>query len=132
MKLCMSHYGHENIPDAKLSPVALLVFEIYVTKFPSEKGNKSSNSAIYPPENGLRLKKLVFMSRIVFLDPKLTPPPNVNFSNFQVEEIFSFCKFLGPLDEKRAEEPPRLINFAKIWSEHVLKMNTGSHNIWAS
>ena len=24
----MSHYGHENIPDAKLSPVALLVFEI--------------------------------------------------------------------------------------------------------
>ena len=49
----MSHYGHENISDAKLSAVALLVFEIYVTKFPSEKGSKSSNSAIYPPENGL-------------------------------------------------------------------------------
>ena len=58
MKLCMSHYGHENIPDAKLSPVALLVFEIYVTKFPSEKGNRSSNSAIYPPENGLSFKKI--------------------------------------------------------------------------
>ena len=43
----------KNIPDAKLSPVALLVFEIYVTKFPSEEGSKSSNSAIYPPENGL-------------------------------------------------------------------------------
>ena len=49
MKLCMSHYGHENIPDAKLSPVALLVFETDVTKFPSERGNKSSNSAIPPP-----------------------------------------------------------------------------------
>ena len=58
-----------------LSPVDLLVFEIYVTKFPSEKGNKLSNSA-----------KLVFMSRIVPLDSKLTP--NVNFSNFQVEENF--------------------------------------------
>ena len=45
--------GHENIPDAKLSPVALLVFEIYVTKFPLEKGSKSSNSAIYPLENRL-------------------------------------------------------------------------------
>ena len=52
MKLCMSHYGHENIPDANLSPVALLVFEIYDIKLPSEKGNKSSNSAIPPPPPG--------------------------------------------------------------------------------
>ena len=59
----MSHYRHENIPDAKLSPVALLVFEIYVTKFPSKKGNKSSNSAIYTPppqENGLSFYKNSF------------------------------------------------------------------------
>ena len=95
-----------------LRPVARLVFEIYVTKFPSEKGNKSLNSAIYPQKMGLALKKLVFMSRIILLDPKLTPPPNVNFSNFQAEENFFI-----------------LINFAKIWSEHVLKINTESHNI---
>ena len=38
------------------SLVALLVLEIYVTKFPSEKGNKSSNSAIYPRKMGLALK----------------------------------------------------------------------------
>ena len=41
------------------------------------------------------------MSRIVLLDPKLTPP-HINFSNFQAEENFSFSKFLGRLDEKRA------------------------------
>ena len=125
MKLCMSHYGHENIPDAKLSPVALLVFETDVTKFPS------SNSAIPSREMGLAFKKIVFMSRIIFLDPKLTSP-QVNFSNFQMEEIFSFCKFWDLLMRKQQQQPPRLINFAKIWSEHVLKINMESHNIWAS
>ena len=84
---------------------------------------------------GLAFKEIVFMSRISFLHPKLPPPPpppNVNFSNFQVEEIFSFCKFWDPLMRKEQQQPPRLINFAKIWSEHVLTINTESHNIWAS
>ena len=63
-----------------LSPVALLVFEIYVTKFPSEKGNKPSDSAIYPRKMGLALTKLVFMTRIILLDPKLTPPPPMSMS----------------------------------------------------
>ena len=49
----MSHYGHENIPDAKLSPVALLVFEIYVTKFPSEKRAQVIKFSYLAPENGL-------------------------------------------------------------------------------
>ena len=40
------------------------------------------------------------MSRIVLLDPKLTP--HVNFNNFQEEENFSFSKFLGHLDDERA------------------------------
>ena len=44
------------------------------------------------------------MSRIVLLDPKLTP--SVNLSNFQVEENFSFSKVLGRLDEKRAAATP--------------------------
>ena len=89
MKLCMSYYGHENIPDAKLSPVALLVFEIYVTKFPFEERSKSSNSAIPlplpPSENGLSFKKIGFYVQNHFPWPKIDtppPPPNLNFSNF--------------------------------------------------
>ena len=78
---------------------------------------------------GSSFKKIVFMSKIIFLDPKLTP--HVNFSNFQVEEIFSFCKFWDLLMRKEQQQPPRLINFAKIWSEHVLKINTERHDIWA-
>ena len=41
--------------------------------------------------------------------PKIDP--HVNFSNFQVEEIFSFCKFLGHLDEKRAAATPLIDQF---------------------
>ena len=70
------------------------------------------------------------MSLYVLLDPKLAP--YVNFSNFQVEENFSFCKFLGRLDEKRAAATPWLINFAEIWSEDVLKRKTKIRKVWAS
>ena len=68
------------------------------------------------------------MSRIVLLGPKLT---HVNFSNFQVKENFSFCKVMGCLDEKRAAAAHWLINFAKLWSEHVLKTKTKSDKVWA-
>ena len=45
------------------------------------------------------------MSKIVLLDPKLTP--NVNFNNFQAEEIFFIFKHFGRrLDEKRAVATP--------------------------
>ena len=68
-----------------VSPVALLVFEIYVTKFSLEKGNKSLNSAICPQKMGLALKKLVLMSL-----------PHVNSAISKQKKIFSFCTFLGP------------------------------------
>ena len=45
------------------------------------------------------------MSRIVLLDPKLTP--HVNFNNFQAEEnFFHFQNFCGRLDDKRAAATP--------------------------
>ena len=49
------------------------------------------------------------MSRIVLLDPKFDP--HVNFSNFQAEEIFSFSKFLGRLDKKKAAATPLIDQF---------------------
>ena len=59
MKLCMSHYGHENIPDATFSPVALLVFEIYITKFPSEKGTSHQIQLFTPWKMDLAFQKIV-------------------------------------------------------------------------
>ena len=68
-----------------LSPVALLVFEIYVRTFPSEEGNKSSNSAIYPQKMGLALKKRFHVQNHF---PRPMVDPHVNLSKFQVEEFF--------------------------------------------
>ena len=110
-----------------LSPVALLVFEIYVTKFALEKGNKSSDSAIYPQKMGLALKKLVFMSRIVLLDPKLTPMSIQQFPSRRI--FFHFVHFWDLSMRREQQQLPRLINFAEIWSEHVLQINTESHNV---
>ena len=44
------------------------------------------------------------------IDP---PPPHLNFSNFQTEEIFSIfiSKFLGRLDEKRVAATPLIDQF---------------------
>ena len=39
--------------------------------------------------------------------------------------MFSFCKFLGHLDEKRATAT----NFDEILSEHVLRIKTKSHKV---
>ena len=58
MKLCMSHYIHKSIPDAKFDPDSSSKFWRYdVRNFPSKEGNESSNSAIYPQKTGLTLKK---------------------------------------------------------------------------
>ena len=70
------------------------------------------------------------MSRIVLLDPKLTPMSISAIS--KQRKIFSFSKFFGRLNKKRAAATPWLINFAKIWSESVLKIETKSRKVWAS
>ena len=77
------HYGEKSIPDADFESCSSSSSgDMTSQNFP----NKSSNSAIYPRKTGLTLKKFVFVSRIVLLDPKLTT--HVNFSNFQIEENF--------------------------------------------
>ena len=101
MKLGMSHYGSKSIPDAKFQSGSSSNLEI--------RHHKSSNPAIYPRKMSLTFKKIVFMSRIVLLDPKLTPMSI--FSNFQAKENFLFCKFLGRLDERRAAATPLVDQF---------------------
>ena len=90
----MGHYTYKSIPDAKFEVDSSFSFgDMTSQKVSSKEGNKSSDSTIYPRKTGLTLKKRVFMSRIVLLDPKLTP--HVNFNNFQAEENFSFSKIFG-------------------------------------
>ena len=50
------------------------------------------------------------MSRIVLLDPKLTPP-HVNFNIFQAEENVFIFKILGCLDDERAAATPLIDQF---------------------
>ena len=33
---------------------------------------------------------------------------------------------------KEQQQPPWLINFAKIWSERILRIKIKSHQVWAS
>ena len=107
MKLWMSHYSHKSkaLLMQNLRLIAFPVLEIWCHKISLGRRERVIKFGYLPLENGINFRKWVFMSRIVLLDPKLTlppPPPHVNFSNFQAEEIFSFSKFLGGLDEKRA------------------------------
>ena len=86
----MSHYNRESIPDAKFEAAGSSSFgDMTSQNFPKNLKETSRQIPLFTPENEFSLKKRVFMSRIVLLNPKLTPsPPNVNFSNFQAEENF--------------------------------------------
>ena len=58
MKLCIRNYNHKSMSGAKFESCSFSIFFRYdVTKFLSEEGNKSSNSAIYPWKMGLTFEK---------------------------------------------------------------------------
>ena len=70
------------------------------------------------------LKKWLFVSRIVLLYPKLSPCQCQKYSSWG--KFFHFQSFWNVSMRKERQQPPWLINFAKIWSEHVLKIKTKS------
>ena len=131
----LSHYSHKSMADAKFESGSFSSFgDMTSQKFPSEEGNQSSNSSIYPRKMGLTFKKSVFMSRIVLLNPKLTPPMSIS-AIFKQRKILSFSKFLRRLDEERVAATLLIDQFCcldQIWSEHVSKIKTKSHKVWAS
>ena len=89
----MGHYIHKSIPDAKFEVDSFFSFgDMTSQNFPQKKGRVSQFDYL-SPENGFNFKKTSFMSRIVLLNPKLTP--HVNFNNFQAEEIFFIFKIFG-------------------------------------
>ena len=87
MKLCMSHYNHKSIPDAEFESGSSSSFGDMTSQNFHRKKGTNHQIRLFIPENGFNFKKNeFFMSRIVVLDPELTP--YVNFSNFQAEENF--------------------------------------------
>ena len=109
MKIGMSHYGHKSIPDAKFESGSFSSFgDMTSQNLPRKKGT-SHQIRLFTPENGFNIKKMSFYVQNRSSRPKIDP--HVNFSNFKVEENFSFCKFLGRLDEKRAAATPLIHQF---------------------
>ena len=83
---------------------ALLVLEIRRHKISLEIREQVIKFGCLPPENGFNLKEKSFYVQNRSSRPKIDP--HVNFSNFQKEEIFSFSKCLGCLNEKEQQQPP--------------------------
>ena len=108
MKLCMSRYSHK----VCLMQNLLSFFRRYdLTKFPSEEGNKPSDSDIYFRKIGFNFKK-VFTSIMVFLDPKLTPP--CQFQQFSSRgKFFHFQNSWDITMRKEQHQPSWLINFSE-------------------
>ena len=112
------------MPDAKIEFYSFPSFgDITSQNFPLKSG-RSCKICIFTPENGFNSEKMSFMSRFLFLDPILTP--HVNFSNFHAEETFSFSKFLGYLDGKRAAAHPSPLNQVIACLKDIIK----SHKVW--
>ena len=107
----MGHYIYKSIPDAKFEVDSSFSFgDMTSQNFPQKKGT-SHPIRLFTPKNGFNFKKTSFYLQNRSSGPKIDPPPHVNFNNFQAEEIFSFSKFLGRLDDKRAAATPLIDQF---------------------
>ena len=84
--------------------IALLGLEIWRHKIFLKRREPVIRFDYLPRKTGLTLKKRVFMSRIVLLDPKLTP--HVNFNNFQAEENFFIFKIFGTSRWRKSSSNP--------------------------
>ena len=132
MKLCVSHYNHKSIPDAKFEAGNSSSFRDMTSQnFPRKKGISRKIRLFTTRKTGLTLKKMSFYVLNHSSRPKIDPPCQLhqfssrgNFSHFQ--------NFWGVSIRKEQPPPRRLINFAKIWSEHVLRIKTKSQKVWAS
>ena len=93
MKLCMSYYRHESIPDAKYEADSPSSFEDMTSQnFPWKKGTVIKFGYL-PPENELNLKIIRFYIQNRCSRPKIDP--HVNFSNFQAKENFFIFIIFG-------------------------------------
>ena len=107
MKLCISHYIHKSIPHAKFEADSSSSFgDMTSQNFPRKKGT-SYQIRIFTPlprKEGLTFKKWISMSRIVLLDPKLTPM-SISAS-FKQRKTFYFQNFWDISMRKEQQQSP--------------------------
>ena len=125
MKLCVSLYSHKSMPDAKFDSVSFSIFgNMTWQNWPLKKGT-SHRIRVFTPAKWVYLKKSFYFQNCS------SRPMSIS-SIFKQRKSFSFSKVLRHLNEKRTVATPWLINFAKNWSGHVLKIETTNHKVWVS
>ena len=88
-------------PDAKFKSGSFSIFgDMMSQNFSLKKGTSHQIRNTYPQKMGLTFKKLVFMSRIVLLDPL----PTCQFQ--QRKKFFIFKSFLDVSMRKEQQQPP--------------------------
>ena len=102
----MGHYIYKSIPHAKFEVDSSSSFGYMTSQnFLQKKGTSHPIRLFYPRKTGLTLKKRVFMSRIVLLDPKLPPPSQ--FQQFSSRGKFvHFQHFLDISMTIEQQQPP--------------------------
>ena len=92
MELRMSHYSYKSIPDAKFeADSSPRLGDMTSQNFPREKGTNHQIRLFTPGKRVEHKKKISFISRILLLDPNLSPPP----PPMSISGTFLFLKFLG-------------------------------------
>ena len=93
----MNHYGYKSIPDAKFDSDNSASFGNMTSQnFPRKKGTNRSSR------------------------PKIDPPMSISVI-FKHKKNFSFSKFLGRLDDKRAAATPLIDQFCQNVAKRCLK-----------
>ena len=100
--------------------VALPVLERWRHKISLERREWVIKFGYLPQENGLNLKNWVFMSRIVLLDPKLTPPPPMSISasrgKLEQPKFQEFSDFLFIFMFSFPWPFHNILNYASTWN----------------
>ena len=119
----MGHYIYKSIPDAKFEVDSSFSFEDMTSQnFPQNWREQVIQFDYLPPENGFNFKKTNFYVQNRSSRPKIDPP-------YQFQQLssrgnfFHFQNFWDVSMMKEQQQPPWLINFAKIWSECALRTN---------
>ena len=114
-----------------VSLLTLLVLEIWSHKISLGRRERVIKFGYLPPENGFKFKNMTCYVRNGSSPSKIDLPGQ--FRLFQTEENLFIFKILGTSRWEKSSIPsPWLINFAKIWSENVLRIKSKICKVWAS